>query len=301
MKRPRREPPFTRRSAATVALLAALALCGTALAQDEPERVGSETCEGCHDEVVAGFRDSVHWNADPEGSCENCHGAGSVHAEEMDPALIRLFVAETAADERSAACASCHGRNAEHANFRRSDHALGSVACNDCHRIHPAAEGTQPKGPPDLCYTCHADIQAQFSLNERHPVRQGGMNCMDCHDVHRATRRARLGGFKQELCLSCHTDYRGPWVFEHEASTVEGCLSCHTPHGSPNRHLLTYQRAGDLCLQCHAEQPFFHDLTETVPGQPPPTTRQFRSTAFNDCTRCHSEIHGSNNDALFLN
>jgi len=301
MKRPRRESRFARYSFALTVFLAATALVGVSPAQDEPERVGSETCEGCHDEVVAAFRGSVHWNADSEGSCENCHGAGSAHADEMDPSLIRLFVADTAAEQRSEACVNCHGRNAEHADFRRSDHALGSVACNDCHRIHPATEGTEPQKAPDLCYTCHGDIQAQFSLNERHPVRQGGMNCMDCHDVHRATRRARLGGFKQEMCLSCHGDYRGPWVFEHEASTVEGCLSCHTPHGSPNRHLLTYQRAGDLCLQCHAEQPFFHDLTETEPGEPPPNTRQFRSTGYNDCTRCHSEIHGSNNDALFLN
>lgn len=301
MNRPRLEPPANRRSVTLVALLACAALTGLSLAQDEPERVGSETCEGCHDEVVAGLKNNVHWNDDPERSCENCHGAGSAHAEEMDPTLILGFGADTPADQRSAACGECHGRNAEHANFRRSDHALGSVACNDCHRVHPATEETRPQKTPDLCYSCHADVQAQFSLNERHPVRQGGMDCMDCHDVHRATRRARLAGFKQEMCLSCHGDYRGPWVFEHEASAVVGCLSCHTPHGSPNRHLLTYQRAGDLCLQCHPEQPFFHDLTETVPGDPPPETRQFRSTGFNDCTRCHSEIHGSNNDALFLN
>jgi len=304
MKRHRRKTPLTRSYVGLFVLLAASTLVSDSVAQDEAERVGSETCEGCHDDVVAQFKGSVHWNTDSEGSCENCHGAGSAHAEEMDPSMIRLFVADTPAEKRSAACVSCHGRNAEHSNFRRSDHALGSVACNDCHRIHPAAEDDKPKKTPDLCYSCHADIQAQFSLNERHPVRQGGIDCVDCHDVHQANRRARLGGFKQELCLSCHSDYRGPWVFEHEASTVEGCLSCHTPHGSPNRHLLTYQRAGDLCLQCHPEQPFFHDLTDEVPGDPsspPPSTRQFRATGFNDCTRCHSEIHGSNNDALFLN
>jgi hypothetical protein len=56
--------------------------------------------------------------------------------------------------------------------------------------------------------------------------------------------------------------------------------------------MLTYQRAGDLCLQCHPEQPFFHVLTDDS-GE--------RTTSFNQCTNCHVQIHGSNNDALFFN
>jgi len=81
-------------------------------------------------------------------------------------------------------------------------------------------------------------------------------------------------------------------VFEHEVVAVEGCTTCHSPHGSVNRHLLAYQRVGDLCLQCHPGQPFFHVAVDES-GR--------RTTAINDCTRCHTEIHGSNNDALFLN
>jgi len=279
-------------------------VAGHVIAQDDEDRVGSDTCEACHDEVAAAFKDSVHWHNDPEGSCENCHGSGAAHADEMDPTLIRRFVPETAANERSAACLSCHGRNSKHGTFTRSDHALGSVVCNDCHKVHEATlDSSLRKESPALCYECHAPIRAQFSLNERHPVNQGGLDCSDCHDVHAPSPRGTLAGFKQEMCLSCHNEYRGPWFFEHEAVTVEGCLSCHTPHGSANRHLLTYQRAGDLCLQCHAEQPFFHDLTDTVvdPDNPTAPPRDGRFTGINDCTRCHAEIHGSNNDALFLN
>lgn len=135
-------------------------------------------------------------------------------------------------------------------------------------------------------------MRAQFQLTERHPVGFGTMGCTDCHDPHAESSRTQLGGFKQAQCVRCHSEYRGPWVFEHEVLAVEGCIACHTPHGSVNRHLLTYQRVGDLCLQCHPEQPFFH---VAVDGQ------GRRTTGINDCTRCHTEIHGSNNDALFLN
>jgi DmsE family decaheme c-type cytochrome len=262
-------------------------------ADSSGERVGSEFCAECHDEVAQAFQSSVHWKKDPEWACENCHGPGGVHVEELDLERIRRFTSQDPANERSAVCLGCHGRERTHSGFRKSNHALASVACDDCHNPHVAA--TDPllrEATPALCYRCHITVRAQFSLNERHPVDQGGVACTDCHDPHRRARRSLLGGFTQLACLKCHSEYRGPWVFEHEAVTVEGCTACHTPHGSVNRHLLTYQRVGDLCLQCHPEQPFFHDATDAS-GQ--------RTTQYNDCTRCHSEIHGSNSDALFLN
>ncbi len=144
---------------------------------------------------------------------------------------------------------------------------------------------------PQLCYTCHAETRAAFLLPERHPVEQGAVDCADCHNPHASASRRVLGGFKQADCLTCHAEYRGPWFFEHQVVAVEGCVACHVPHGSQNRHMLTYQRVGDLCLQCHPAQPFFHVAVDGA-GE--------RTEAINDCTRCHTQIHGSNNDALFL-
>jgi DmsE family decaheme c-type cytochrome len=263
------------------------------VADSNIESVGSEFCVECHDDVAAAFKTSVHWKKDPERACESCHGPGGAHVEEYDPEKIRRFTGQVPAHERSAVCLECHGRERTHSGFKRSDHALASVACNDCHNPHEAEAPPQlARSTPGLCYGCHATVRSAFSLNERHPVNEGGVDCIDCHDPHRRSSRSILGGFKQAACLKCHGEYRGPWFFEHEAVTVEGCITCHTPHGSVNRHLLTYQRVGDLCLSCHPEQPFFHDVVDPS-GQ--------RTTGFNDCTRCHTEIHGSNNDALFLN
>lgn len=260
----------------------------------EPARIGSDACASCHDEVARGFRATVHARAARDGSCESCHGAGGAHAEGGDAGLIRRFGPSIPAAVRTAGCLACHVRDPHGRTWAGSDHAIASLACDDCHDPHRPA-GRTPllrTAEPELCYGCHATVRAQFQLTERHPLENGSIRCSDCHDPHAPSDRGRLAGFKQGACLDCHTEYRGPWVFEHESVAVEGCTACHAPHGSTNRHLLTYQRVGDLCLQCHPGQPFFHVVVDGN-GR--------RTTGFNDCTRCHTEIHGSNNDALFLN
>lgn len=65
---------------------------------------------------------------------------------------------------------------------------------------------------------------------------------------------------------------------------MEGCSSCHEVHGSPNRHLLTFQNVADQCYSCHTAVPGFHFFF-------PPDIQ---------CTNCHSTIHGSNFDPFFL-
>ncbi len=110
------------------------------------------------------------------------------------------------------------------------------------------------------------------------------MECISCHDPHKPSSRMMLGGFKQEACVRCHADKDGPYVFEHPALRVEGCVACHSPHGSPNRHLLHFQKDAELCLSCHALVPGFHS----------------RFTLDTNCANCHSSIHGSNLDPGFL-
>lgn len=258
------------------------------------EPVGNETCAVCHDDVASVFATTVHGRVDPEGSCESCHGPGSDHVEEGDPARIFRFGPMVDSGARASACLGCHQRSRETRAWSLAEHAVNDVACDNCHDPHGAGttRALLREATPDLCMDCHAAVRAEFARPERHPVESGGIDCVDCHDPHGPSRRATLGGFESATCLRCHAEYRGPWFFEHEAVAVEGCVACHAPHGSVNRHLLTYQRVGDLCLQCHPSQPYFHVVTDPSGA---------RTTSFNDCTRCHTEIHGSNNDALFLN
>jgi len=279
------------------AFLLLLPLVGiTALSQERgkaEEYVGSDTCQGCHQELYEGFKKSdPHWKslADPkipEGKkgCESCHGPGTKHAEAMGKGFILSFQNENAKD-RSDACLKCHRSDKKLFQFERSVHKLTAVGCSDCHRIHGTrvAKKLLKEKDPGLCFSCHGDVKSKFYLPNRHPVLQGAMNCSDCHTPHGTRARASLRKWSKftlgddDACFKCHPDKRGPWVFEHQAVKVEGCSICHVPHGSPNRFLLTRRDIRTLCIECHG-QPHF-------PG--------------NSCVNCHTQIHGSNFSSRFL-
>jgi len=160
----------------------------------------------------------------------------------------------------------------------------------------------------EMCYGCHADVRSQFSMPFKHRVNEGAMTCTDCHNPHGAFQPAWRNGERprmmqaamanEEPCLKCHAEKRGPFVFEHPPVRVEGCEVCHYPHGSPNSRLLRRPVVFTMCLECHNGAPGF---SRTGQGDPVPFQfHNLRSPLFQNCTNCHSHIHGSNLDAFFL-
>jgi DmsE family decaheme c-type cytochrome len=263
-------------------------------ASEPASYAGEEMCAACHDEQATGIAASPHRvlsaESRPEAQrgCEACHGPGGKHADESGAVLdgLRTFAPGQPAAQRSGPCLACHGGASRLHDFRSGEHALAGVACTDCHRIHatPAAEHLLSKPLPELCYGCHLDIKAKFALPEHHKVPEGVIGCLDCHDPHGNRRFALMRGSNdRQRCERCHADLEGPYVFEHAGAFVEGCERCHDPHGSLNRHLLVRQQVAQLCYECHTVTPSNH-------VQP----------SFRDCTRCHTAIHGSNFNALFL-
>jgi predicted CXXCH cytochrome family protein len=259
--------------------------------------------------------------------CESCHGPGKAHAEAMIGAagaadkigdakkLIYGFHGKPA--ENAARCLNCHNSSPDQRLFGRSEHKLMGTSCEQCHSAHlttevPRAE-TQTaqarffgvpklaeqnrwlhqsllkKSQPDLCFSCHKPIQAQFSLPTHHRVPEGLMKCTDCHDAHGTMNRPFLKKANFEVCTGCHTEKRGPFVYEHAAVKVEGCTSCHSPHGTVERNMLLRREGRFLCLQCHV-----NPAADNVPhGRLSFATR-------GECVRCHAVIHGSNVSPFFL-
>jgi len=117
-------------------------------------------------------------------------------------------------------------------------------------------------------------------LPNHHPVPENRMRCTSCHDVHGDATRVRSQALTETRCVECHVRYRGPFVFAHQAGRREGCIACHVPHGSSNKRMLQQANTQQNCIACHGDFPSFHDQT--------------RGAVFTDCTRCHTEVHGSN-------
>src|SRR5205823_11323313 len=222
--------------------------------------------------------------------------------------------------ENSARCLVCHTSSQHQSLFHRSQHQLTGVSCEQCHSAHllltPPDEGHGKLRPaqeqffrfpvladetrwlhesllkqrqPDLCFTCHRTVQAQFALPNHHRVPEGYMKCTDCHTAHGTLNASQLRQVNFEVCVGCHTDKRGPWVYEHPAVRVEGCTACHFPHGTVENHLILRTEGRFLCLQCHVD-PFAANVPHGRLNFP----------TLGDCVRCHAQIHGSNVNEFFL-
>lgn len=239
-----------------------------------------ENCGDCHEEQMTVFKLSPHGTS----SCSSCHGDAGKHIEEGgSKGTIFAFGLSETSIQKAKKCISCHKES--NARFFASSHGKASMDCTGCHKVHQKKTLAHKIDGTKSCYGCHEDVFAQFKLNERHRLQEGILQCTTCHNPHEPALRERLAGFKHEACLKCHTDKGGPFLFEHAASRIEGCSICHEVHGSPNRHMLHHQSVGELCFSCHVEAPSWH--------------ARFQTSETN-CAVCHSMIHGSNLDKLFL-
>jgi len=269
-------------------------------------RVSVAGCESCHGPGKA------HVDAEQDA-------AGDSAKELAGTKLIFTFHANP--QENSARCLACHVTGMIQAAYAHSRHAAAGVSCGECHSAHLVKEvRDQSKGglpiaqaaffqvpqlpetvrwlhssllkapEPNLCFSCHGNVQAQFALPVHHRVPEGLMKCTDCHNPHGSISRASLNDTQWETCVKCHVEKRGPYVFEHAAARAQGCVICHSPHGNTNHFMLVRREGRQLCLQCHSG---LHAQAAT-----PHSRLGFQTSG--ECTRCHVSVHGSNLDVNFL-
>ena len=279
---------------------------GMAAAKSTPPPTSVTGCETCHGPGKA--------HADAEQDA-----AGDTVKELAGTKLIFAF--HGSPKQNSERCMTCHVTSRQQDGFAHSQHAAVGVSCSECHAAHLVKEAKDraashpnwaqaafyqvPQLPetarwlhnsllkesePNLCFSCHGNVRAQFALPIHHRVPEGLLKCSDCHNPHGSINRASLNATNSETCVKCHMEKRGPHVFEHPALRVEGCVICHNPHGSTNRMLLVRREGRQLCLQCHSG---FHAQAAT-----PHSRLGFQTSG--ECTRCHVTIHGSELDPNFL-
>jgi len=280
--------------------------------------VGSNVCQTCHPEIWRAFYRNPHYKsiasgkAAPENTgCEGCHGPGQDHVNAGGGAdtIPRAF-AYMQPQQILDTCLRCHSQTISRSNIRRSSHTQDDVVCTNCHSVHSAQtpKFLLARKQTDLCYGCHSNIRAQFSMPFKHRVNEGFMQCTDCHNPHGASAPTWRAGVRprmveqaqanEEACLKCHIDKRGPFVFEHAAVRVDGCETCHSPHGSMNARLLKRPVVFTVCLECHNG---LGDFGRRNHGEQPLTaTHNLADPRFQNCTTCHVRIHGSNADSYFF-
>ncbi|HUI52474.1 MAG TPA: DmsE family decaheme c-type cytochrome [Terriglobales bacterium] len=268
--------------------------------------VGADTCKTCHDEIYANFEKTPHFATTMEGKleahngpewhgCEACHGPGKAHVDGGGD-KTKIFTFQDASPAQiSARCLDCHQSSHEQTNYGRSAHLQSGVSCIDCHSPHHAKESEflLKEAAPQLCYSCHLDVKAQFVRPFHHRVNEGLIQCNDCHNPHGGfeAHQLRSAEGQDQVCYKCHADKQGPYVYQHEAR-IEGCTICHSPHGSTNQRMLKQNQVNLLCISCHS-------LNASVGPSATPSFHN-QATKYQACTLCHTAIHGSNSSSVFF-
>lgn len=270
------------------------------------EPVGAALCVTCHDEEdLPDMSKSAHgFTADKRApDCISCHGPSPTHAKKPAgvserPHPDRMFTKKstTPANERSAACLTCHNKDAKRALWAGSQHDAADIACNSCHKIHANSDKILSKTTQtEVCYTCHKEQRTQMNRPSHHPVPEGKMSCSDCHNPHgsvgpKLVKRDSIN----DTCYTCHAEKRGPFVHPHEP-VAQDCSTCHNAHGTTVAAMLK-ARPPLLCQQCHT--PHAQTGVGPIPGQLTGATRAQNSVTIwqgRSCQNCHTQVHGSNN------
>lgn len=264
-------------------------------------------CAGCHEQAVGpAFARSAH--AKDSLSCASCHEnvADHLRAQTAGEAGGPVpSVGKLTANQVNTMCLSCHEK-AGQASYLSGLHARRNVSCSDCHGIHQYKSiRAQLKTQLDseTCATCHKSVRAQTMKTSHHPVREGKMSCSICHNPHEGDKPAMMHKESvSEQCYDCHAEKRGPFVFEH-APVKEDCSLCHNPHGSNHKRLLV-QKEPSLCWNCHFTGSGHFGSGDNfstekgVPTAPPgsPSGYPTVNSRFigRSCSKCHTNIHGSN-------
>lgn len=257
----------------------------------------SATCLDCHSDIAEPLDGLIPQIASIAGplspmsvGCVCCHDGWEEHVENPSADNVQS-VSGLSASEQVETCSRCHVTLHQTAMASTDPRARAGVACLDCHTVHLNANEKLVANDTEIfCLSCHADIAAEFKRRSAHPLESGNITCVDCHDISAMQDPFYASGLDW-TCQGCHPEFSGPFLYEHPVVYAhlvegEGCVECHQPHGSPNDRLLN-QSGDGICLQCH--------------GIPPRhRVAHFGIAVRYTCVNCHSDIHGSFDNGMFL-
>lgn len=264
----------------------------------QAETVDDGTCLDCHDGLDKSLMFSPHRPGSTMSqpgnapACADCHRGGEVHIEDPSADNIGNPAIMSGSDEAEI-CRQCHMPHNELDNYGFDIHEIQTINCSQCHKIHNSETKLLHDRETNFCLKCHTSVTSGFGKVSNHPLNQGALTCLSCHRFSQKSDAA-LDLDLNRVCQDCHPEQGGPWLYEHDATlgwSVEegGCLECHQAHGSVNDRLLKQPRR-QLCRNCHI----------TPPGHINSSAHGYVWSDYQDCTLCHSQVHGSFENDKFL-
>lgn len=196
-------------------------------------RMANHECLDCHttglhvdyDEATAKWQTTF---VDGNVACEDCHGAGSIHADTSEKRDIVHPVKSGTVG--MSACARCHGPRQPLFPLNDADHAfrLG----DDYDELYDPIVVTLPDHTDSSDY--FADGKPKTSSFEYQAMlqsacyRKGSADCLTCHTSPHdpAHRRAELRAAPEELCGKCHGAIRTAGS-AHSHHKTASCVACH--------------------------------------------------------------------------
>jgi len=208
-------------------------------------------CEECHVEYFEKSLDGVHGMALLEGNtdaavCTDCHGAHDTPV----PGVPRSAISHT--------CEKCHSTifneyaESVHGTALLEEDNPDVPTCTNCHGVHNIQDPTTAQArarSPELCATCHADVDlmekydistkvfdtyvsdfhgttVMLFAHENPDVPPNTAVCYDCHGVHSikspSDPEAHLRENLVDNCRQCHPDatsnFAGSWLGHYEPS-----------------------------------------------------------------------------------
>lgn len=186
------------------------------------QHAGVATCRQCHADVFdlksAGYHKGV--------TCEACHGAAAVHAD--DPMAVKP---DAPRDRKF--CPVCHGYDPSRPTGFPQINPTAHNPLKPCIACHDPHDPVPPQTPAE-CSACHAQIERTKALSS-HAL----LDCATCHEAdeqHKVQPRSALPGkpAHRDFCGQCHASESPSRAAPKVDMSTHGdtylCWECHYPH-----------------------------------------------------------------------
>ena len=242
--------------------------------QDWKTRSNFQLCAGCHS---TGLDVKTETWAEPNITCENCHGAGREHS--ATPKADNIVNPARLSTARSMdICLSCHqsGKPTDTKYAWPVGYTPGAELAKFWNDFKPEAGKEDAEFWPNG--TAHKN-RVQGNVFKQSVMHEHGIQCTNCHDMHSSQHVAMTlkDSASNALCLTCH----GPGK---DHGPAENSVTGHTHHLPLSK--------GSSCIECHMPK----TGSNAVPSEARNHTFDFISPADtlkhgapNSCNTCHAD------------